>query len=160
MKKLEIYCDGSCYNKIGKGGIGIFIPLLNFQLSIGLKNTSSDRAEIIALIHSLDAIRFQEFDHAIFYIDNQYVVNTIEKGWLVNWIRNKEFDTRKNIDLWLTVKSFIDGYKKKGKQITLKWIKGHSKKEGFNTKCNHVADMLADYKQKFELTIIDNVKFE
>jgi len=159
FENIKIYSDGSCYNKIGEGGIGIYIPLLDRKISIGVKNTSSDRTEILGLLHSLVELNTVNFTKATIYIDNQYVVKTITQKWLVRWIRNGEYG-RKNLDLWIPIWEFMETHNRNGRKIELVWIKGHSKAQDFNTKCNHIADMLADYKQKFELTIIDNVKFE
>src|SRR5206468_5255310 len=34
------------------------------------------------------------------YSDSQYVINTVQKGWLKNWIRTDFAGGKKNKDLW------------------------------------------------------------
>jgi len=155
MKILKAYCDGSCYNKTKEGGIGIFIPIEDRKVSIGIRNTSSARAEILALIFTLFELSNTEFHKAFVYTDNQYVVYTIEKGWLDNWIKNREHNFRKNFDLWLVVRNFLSVLMDQGKVVILVWVRGHTGQEDFNSQCNNVADRLANYKNDFELVLMD-----
>ena len=54
------------------------------------------------------------------YSDSQYVVNSVEKGWVFGWER-KGFKDKKNADLWTR---FLKAYRRH--RVRFVWVKGHA----------------------------------
>ena len=121
MKKVEAFTDGACRGNPGPGGWGV---LLRFgghekELSGGESHTTNNRMELLAVIIGLEAIKVDNAPVKV-YSDSQYVINSVEKGWLWNWIK-KDFKGKKNKDLWLR---FAEIYKKH--RVSFQWVKGHA----------------------------------
>jgi ribonuclease HI len=151
MNRIDIWTDGSCINKKeGKGsregGFGVVIRMYDeYGKIIGKKNysegkfinTSSARMELLAVIRSLELVKPTKNKIHIF-TDNQYVRNSIEKGWLDNWISTGQ--QKANMDLW---NQFIKLYQLHGRcgGVTVHWIKGHQKDNlyPFNELADHLA---------------------
>lgn len=93
--------------------------------------------ELLAVIAGLQALKKNELPVTI-YSDSQYVINSITKGWLDNWIRTDFKGGKKNKDLWLQ-------YKQLSKQFKLKfvWVKGHADNP-YNNRCDELATSAAD----------------
>ncbi|MFZ9214497.1 MAG: RNase H family protein, partial [Sediminibacterium sp.] len=72
------------------------------------------------------------------YTDSQYIVNSVEKKWLDNWIKTDFNGGKKNKDLWLTYASLA-------KDFTIKfvWVKGHANNT-YNNRCDELATAAAD----------------
>jgi len=66
------------------------------------------------------------------YSDSAYVVNTISKGWIDNWIKTN-FKDKANVDLW---KQFLE--LRKDYTINMIWVKGHASNVG-NNRCDQLA---------------------
>ncbi len=79
--------------------------------------------------------------------DSQYVVNTIEKGWLFKWNLDK-FINRKNADL---LKMLLNEYIRLERKIKFKWLRGHDDHHG-----NEIADLLARKGSEREEIIFDS----
>lgn len=139
MKIVKAWTDGSCNVKNKLGGIGSYIICENKEtyISKGYSNTTVSRMELRAIIQTLQLITDKDCQ-VIITSDSQYTVNSIEKGWLLNW-ENEGFVARLNSDLW---KLFLLEYRKF--KIKPKFIhcRGH---QGIYE--NEVADRLCDYKQ-------------
>lgn len=143
---ILVYTDGSCDNKRAKeGGIGIVIRMLDKDGILHKKdhsegkylNVTSARMEVMAIKRALELIQPTREHKIIIFSDNQYAVNTIEKGWLNKWIANCEHD-RAHFDLWQSIKELIE--KHGGSDVvSLKWVRGHN---GHNE--NELADQLAN----------------
>lgn len=143
---ITIYTDGSADNRTGKktGGIGIVMMYKDKTGKVYTKthydgkyiNTTSARMEILALITALKLVKKRKRHQIHIYIDNQYVVNTIEKKWLFNWISRGQ--QKANMDLW---KQFYELYEQHGmdKFVHLHWIRGHN-----GNQYNELADELAN----------------
>ncbi len=56
--------------------------------------------ELMAVIAGLEALKKHGVRLKI-YSDSQYVINSVEKGWLKNWIATDFKGGKKNKDLWL-----------------------------------------------------------
>jgi ribonuclease HI len=120
-----IYTDGSCIPNPGPGGYAFIVfdndSGIECHVSGGEKKSTNNRMELRAVIEAL------KFTHTkvnyIIYTDSKYVINCGSKKW----------SRKKNIDMW-------EEYDKtsKGKNITWKWVKGHS-----NNKYNDIVDVLA-----------------
>lgn len=138
-RSIEIFTDGSCCNHThDRGGYGIvFINGTVKQYCGGsYYNTSSSRMEILAIIKALEKCALG--DGVTIWSDNEYCVNTLEKGWVFKWSL-ENWKNRKNADLW---KRFLLEYTRLERRVKLRWVRGHDKIQEHNY-YNHVADILA-----------------
>lgn len=147
--EIRVYTDGSASFKNGLGGSGVYIinGEKEYFLQKGFSNTKVGRCEIHALILALQFFENKN-QKIIIYSDSQYVVNSIEKGWVYDWERDYWFG-RLNADLWQRV---LVEYRKFPKgNIKLKHIKGHQlDMTNPHILGNNIADCLADYHQFIE----------
>lgn len=129
MTKINLYTDGACQkNPGGEGGYGVVLVDEEGVVLDSLKGymqdpTTSNRAEITAVIFGLIRCIQLGFDEVIIYSDSEYVVKTMNNGW-----RKK-----KNLDLWQQLN--IVSEKLSCEYI---WVKGHADNE-----YNNLADSLA-----------------
>jgi ribonuclease HI len=72
------------------------------------------------------------------YTDSQYIVNSVEKKWLDNWIKTNFKGGKKNKDLWLTYAALAKDF-----TIKLVWVKGHADNK-YNNRCDELATAAAD----------------
>ncbi|HNJ58838.1 MAG TPA: ribonuclease HI, partial [Chitinophagaceae bacterium] len=72
------------------------------------------------------------------YTDSKYVVDSIEKKWLDNWIKTDFKGGKKNKDLWLEFYTLSKDFK-----IKMQWVKGHAENV-FNNRCDELATTAAD----------------
>ena len=93
--------------------------------------------ELLAVIKALQSLIRKNIPLTI-YTDSQYVVNSIEKKWLDNWIRTDFKGGKKNRDLWLEYHKLSRQFK-----ITMKWVKGHAS-NAMNNRCDLLATTAAD----------------
>jgi len=130
---IIMYTDGSSLGNPGPGGYGTL--LLHGQhkkeLSAGFRLTTNNRMELMAVIAGLEALK-QKNSHVTVYTDSRYVVDAVEKGWLLNWIRIR-FKGKKNSDLWMR---FYETYQIHS--VKFVWVKGHAAIPG-NEKCDQLA---------------------
>jgi ribonuclease HI len=131
--KITMYTDGSSLGNPGPGGYGTL--LLHGQhrkeLSRGYRLTTNNRMELMAVIAGLEALKQPNCEVTV-YTDSRYVVDSVEKGWLLNWIRVR-FKGKKNSDLWMR---FYDIYQLH--RVKFVWVKGHAAIPG-NEKCDQLA---------------------
>jgi len=133
MAKIQIYTDGSSRGNPGPGGFGSILISGDHrkEISGGFKLTTNNRMELMSVICALEALKTQGHDIEI-YSDSQYVVNSVEKGWVFNWIKKNKKDA-KNMDLW---QRFVSLYPKN--KIKFIWVKGHADNE-LNNRCDVLA---------------------
>jgi ribonuclease HI len=138
MSEVIIYTDGSSRGNPGPGGYGVILMWNNVrkELSQGYRLTTNNRMELMAVIVGLEALKKDGLQVKIF-TDSQYVVNSIEKGWLWGWVKTG-FKDKKNKDLW---QRFIPAFKKH--QVKFNWVKGHSTNP-LNNRCDILATEAAD----------------
>ena len=88
MDKITLYTDGAARGNPGRGGYGAVLIYGNHkkELSKGFKYTTNNRMELWAIIAGLESITNRELPVTI-YSDSQYVVNSINKGWLITWMK-------------------------------------------------------------------------
>lgn len=118
---IRIYTDGAAQGNPGPGGYGVILKFNQFEkeLSQGFRRTTNNRMELLAVISGLEAIKKEGIPVTI-YSDSEYVVNSVEKGWIWNW-EKQNFKKKANVDLW---QRYIPLHKKyKPKFI---WIRGHA----------------------------------
>lgn len=118
---IIIYTDGSSRGNPGPGGYGTVMKFKEHrkEISEGFRKTTNNRMELLAVIIGLEAIKVANAPVKV-YSDSKYVIDSVEKGWLWNWIK-KDFKGKKNKDLWLR---FAEIYKKH--RVTFQWVKGHA----------------------------------
>jgi ribonuclease HI len=130
---ITIYTDGSAKGNPGKGGYGIVMISGKHrkEISQGYRYTTNNRMELLSVIVALETVKTKNTD-IIVYSDSRYVVDAVEKGWVINWLK-KDFKKKKNEDLWLR---FLKIYKEH--KVRFHWIKGHNENPE-----NEVCDKLA-----------------
>ncbi|MBR4265339.1 MAG: ribonuclease HI [Bacteroidales bacterium] len=128
-----MYTDGASRGNPGPGGYGVVLMSGPYrrEISEGFKQTTNNRMELLAVIVGLEALKKDGMDVTI-YSDSQYVVNSVEKGWVWSWVKSG-FKGKKNADLW---KRFLIVYQKH--KVKFIWIKGHNETPE-NERCDRLA---------------------
>ena len=119
--KIEIFTDGSSLGNPGRGGYGIVMRYGDKvkEYSEGFRRTTNNRMELLAVIRALDKLKRYDIP-VIVYSDSKYVIDSIEKGWVFNWVKTG-FRGKKNEDLW---RRYLDLHSKF--TIEYSWVKGHA----------------------------------
>ena len=104
-KKLVIYTDGAARNNPGKGGYGAILMWgsIKKELSAGYLLTTNNRMELMGVIAALQILNKENLTIDIF-TDSKYLVDSVEKKWLNNWIKTNFKGGKKNKDLWMLFK--------------------------------------------------------
>ncbi len=136
---LRIYTDGSSRGNPGRGGYGVVLiwGQARKELSCGYRLTTNNRMELLAVIKALESLNKKNIAATI-YTDSQYVVNTVEKKWLDNWIKTDFKGGKKNKDLWMIFHRL-----RKDFQLRFVWVKGHAD-NAMNNRCDELATTAAD----------------
>lgn len=121
MAIVTIYTDGGASGNPGPGGYGALLMYGEHhkELSAGFRLTTNNRMELLAVIVALEALKRPGLDVQV-YSDSKYVVDAVEKGWVMGWER-KNFKDKKNPDLW---KRFLKVYRQH--RVAFHWVKGHA----------------------------------
>jgi ribonuclease HI len=119
--KIEIFTDGSSKGNPGPGGLGIVMRYgdKEKEYSEGFRRTTNNRMELLAVIKALEKLKRYDIP-VIVYSDSKYVIDSIEKGWVFNWVKTG-FRGKKNEDLW---RRYLDLHSKF--DIEYSWVKGHA----------------------------------
>lgn len=119
--KIEIFTDGSSLGNPGRGGYGIVMRYGDKvkEYSEGFRRTTNNRMELLAVIRALDKLKRYDIP-VIVYSDSKYVIDSITKGWVFNWVKTG-FRGKKNEDLW---RRYLDLHSKF--TIEYSWVKGHA----------------------------------
>jgi len=122
MKKVIIYCDGSCIGNPGVGGWGAILMFKKLEKEINghCANTTNNRMELIAVISSLLLLK-EECDVTIF-TDSKYVVEG-GNSWMHKWA-SKGWSRKgglKNTDLWKQLHEEVNKHR-----VKFVWVKGHA----------------------------------
>ena len=141
QNKIQLYTDGSSRGNPGPGGYGAVLLFGSHhkELSQGYRRTTNNRMELWAVIAGLEAIKNKEWPVTV-YSDSQYVVNSVEKGWLKNWIKTDFKGDKKNKDLWKHYYELAKSF-----TINFVWVKGHANNP-YNNRCDELATAAADSK--------------
>ena len=156
---IKIFTDGSGDNRKRDGGFGIVLIYKEEEVyyqSDKYTNTSSARMEIRGVLKALQLVENKSLPVAL-YCDNQYVVNSIAKGWAYKWESEDWIDgksnfpgsKRKNWDLFVQLLAEIRKFKR---MPQFKWVKGHNGHEH-----NEICDILAGEARKSDIIIDDSV---
>jgi ribonuclease HI len=140
-KKLIVYTDGAARGNPGPGGYGAILMYGDRvkELSAGYRLTTNNRMELMAVIAALQALKKKNIPLTI-YTDSQYVLNSVVKKWLDNWIRTDFKGGKKNKDLWMQYYQLAKDY-----TITFVWVRGHAENI-HNNRCDELATAAADGK--------------
>lgn len=140
-KQLIIYTDGAARGNPGPGGYGAILMWgdKHKELSAGYRLTTNNRMELMAVIAALKALNKKNLNLTIF-TDSQYILNSIEKKWLDNWMRTNFKGGKKNKDLWMEYYHLAKNY-----TVKLIWVKGHAENI-YNNRCDELATAAADAK--------------
>lgn len=136
-----IYTDGAARGNPGPGGYGIVLLWgeKRKELSGGYRLTTNNRMELLAVIVALQSLTKKNIGVTI-YTDSKYIVDSVEKKWLNNWVKTDFKGGKKNKDLWLQYYEISRQFK-----IRFVWVKGHAGNE-LNNRCDELATAAADGK--------------
>ncbi len=130
---IEIFTDGASKGNPGPGGYGVILRsgAHNKELSGGFRKTTNNRMELMGVITGLEAIK-NEGQEINIYSDSKYVIDPIEKKWLIGW-QKKDFKEKKNPDLWKRLIPLLKKHK-----VTFHWVRGHAG-HAENERCDELA---------------------
>ena len=132
-----LYTDGACSGNPGPGGWGAILVYKGKEkvMSGGMKETTNNRMEILAVIEGLKCLK--EPCKVEIYSDSAYVINTFLQGWLENWIKNdwKTSSNKQvqNVDLWKELIALLEKH-----EVHWNKVKGHADNE-LNNRCDALA---------------------
>ena len=136
---LHIYTDGAARGNPGPGGYGIVLlwGQQRKEIAAGFRLTTNNRMELMAVIVALNSLTKKNIAVTIF-TDSKYIVDSVQKKWLNNWIKTDFKGGKKNKDLW-------HQYYELSKQfhIHFVWVKGHADNP-LNNRCDELATSAAD----------------
>jgi ribonuclease HI len=139
MSNIIIYTDGAARGNPGPGGYGIVLMYgaHKKEMAAGYRLTTNNRMELLAVITALETLKKKDIPVTI-YSDSQYVINSVQKGWLNTWVATNFKGGKKNKDLWLR-------YYKLSRHINVNfvWVKGHASNV-WNNRCDELATAAAD----------------
>jgi ribonuclease HI len=148
LEIINIYTDGSSLGNPGPGGYGIVMQWRDVRKTAnqGFKKTTNNRMELLAVIEALHMLNdFANGKQIHIYSDSKYVIDSIEKGWVFNWVK-KNFKDKANDDLWRRYLNIHGKY-----DVKFHWVKGHS-----GVPENEVCDKLAKSAAEGENLKIDH----
>ncbi|MDR3093060.1 MAG: ribonuclease HI [Bacteroidales bacterium] len=130
---ITIYTDGSALGNPGPGGYGAILIAGSYrkEISQGFQRTTNNRMELLAVIIALETLKIPK-SQVLIYTDSQYVVNAVEKKWVLAW-EQKRFAGKKNADLWIR---FLKIYR--CHDVRFVWVKGHAGNPE-NERCDRLA---------------------
>ena len=139
MDKIIIYTDGSARGNPGPGGFGAILIWGEKvkELSEAYRYTTNNRMELLAVIKAISILKTKQLPILV-HTDSKYVVESVEKKWLDNWIKTDFKGGKKNKDLWLAFYELSKVYK-----VKFHWVKGHADNP-YNNRCDELATMAAD----------------
>lgn len=136
MKSVRIYCDGACLGNPGRGGFAGILIYRNVEKEISgsLPDTTNNRAELSAAIHSVNALK--EPCNVVLRTDSEYVVKGMNE-WLHKWKANgwRTSDRKEvaNKELWERLEEVSRQH-----EMTWIWTKGHAGNT-YNERCDNIA---------------------
>jgi ribonuclease HI len=124
----------------GRGGFGAYFNVereskRNMQKPI--RKTTNNRMELLGVIKALLQLKSKKLPILI-YTDSKYIVDSVQKKWLDNWIKTDFKGGKKNKDLWTQYYQIATNL-----QIQFEWVKGHADNP-YNNRCDELATLAAD----------------
>ena len=126
MDKVLIYTDGACKGNPGEGSWAAILIHVKGKKEISgyVPETTNNRMELTAPIMAL--LTLKKPCEVEIYSDSSYLVDTMTKGWIEKWIRNKwlkgdpkQKDPVKNAELWQILNMLCQTHK-----VTWNKVKG------------------------------------
>lgn len=155
---VQIYTDGSCLGNPGKGGWAAILVYGDKELVLkgNSPKTTNNRMELTAVVEALKVLKRPV--EVELTTDSAYVVNAINKGWLLGWVLKGSIETRPNSDLWKELLELTKRHK-----VEFIWVKGHAG-HPYNERCDKIAVNMAskaetsraDEEKEPEYKIVDN----
>lgn len=143
-----IYTDGAYSSSRDAGGLSAIITHegnIIKKITKGFKHTTNNRMEAMAV---LEVLKYFDTPETLeIYSDSQYVVNTINQGWIFKWIKDQDL-FKKNLDIWFEIADLL-----KYHNVVMHWVKGHN-----NDYYNSMCDMLAVHASHWLNLPIDQCK--
>ncbi len=139
--EVTVYTDGSCIGNPGPGGWACVMRGngRKRELSGGKCQTTNNRMELTGVIEALKALN--EKHKITVYSDSKYIVDAINKGWVMNWKRNGWYKSdgaeAKNVDLWKDLLQLTAS-----RTVQFRWVKGHNGIPD-NERCDYLANTQA-----------------
>jgi ribonuclease HI len=139
MSNIVIYTDGAARGNPGPGGYGIVMMYGEHkkEMAAGYRLTTNNRMELLAVITALETLKKNDIPVTV-YSDSQYVINSVQKGWLNTWVATNFKGGKKNKDLWLRYYAIA-----KRINVSFVWVKGHASNR-WNNRCDELATAAAD----------------
>lgn len=137
MRHVDIYTDGACLDNPGPGGWACILIYNGIsKMHSGYEeHTTNNRMELQAVVCALRYLT--EGCEVTLTTDSKYVVDAIEKGWLENWIKKNQLQSRPNADLWNQLVELL-----RIQQVKFVWTKGHAGNK-YNEMCDTEASARA-----------------
>jgi len=132
MKEVHIWSDGACSGNPGEGGYSAAMMISNdtaLYASGYEEYTTNNRMELMGFLIAVEmAKKDPDFRSTrwIIHTDSKYISNSLELGWLNNWIKKGIISKKKNPDLWILISRSL----KDALNIHVEWCKGHSGIQG------------------------------
>lgn len=145
---IELYTDGACSGNPGPGGWACVLVWNGIERGLSGYNThtTNNAMELQSVIEGLKLLRGPS--DILIISDSKYVVDSITKGWLENWIRKgevREFNsTRPNGATWWILYNLL-----KIHRYQFKWVKGHA-----GNKYNEMCDKMAVQQRDVAMNIV------
>ena len=135
--RIQVFTDGGAVGNPGPGGFGAVIIQPDGQpqeLCGAFQWTTNNRMELMGCIRALEAL-----DPSLavaLHSDSRYLVDAVTKGWARSWRRRgwKKANGAPalNTDLWGRLLVLLEG-----RDVLLKWVKGHAGNIG-NERCDQL----------------------
>ncbi len=141
LKHVTVYTDGACLGNPGPGGWAAILTFGGHRRELwgGLRKTTNNRMELMAVIKALEALR--EPCAVTLFSDSEYVVKSITQGWAARWraARWKRPGAKltPNWELWEYVLDLCERH-----QVRMRWVEGHAGNEE-NERCDELATAAA-----------------
>ncbi|KRN89984.1 ribonuclease H family protein [Ligilactobacillus ceti] len=103
-----------------------------WQATAGEYGSTNNQMELTAVLQALKFLIAQQYTQKAInlYSDSKYVIDAIQKNWLVNWQKRgwKKADNQPvaNQELWQEISQCLAQFK----QLELVWVKGHAENKG------------------------------
>ena len=118
---VEIFTDGSCLGNPGPGGRAAILRYKGIDKKIcgNAKHTTNNQMELTAVIKALSALKRP--CRVKLTTDSQYITNSINLGWLANWVAHNDLDGRPNAECWKELLQLLDRH-----TVEFVWVRGHN----------------------------------
>ena len=140
--KLRIFTDGACSGNPGPGGWAALLALPKEREIISgyEEETTNNRMELMAVVRAIghvcmvkpksDEAIISDYDGLEIHSDSAYVVNAINKHWLMKWRMNgwktSDGENVKNMELWEHLLYYLENMEMAGMNVKFIKVKGHS----------------------------------